>query len=127
PEPSYATAAARAAGPQAVLDEVAGMVELLHAAGIEVLLDVVYNHSCEGGVDGPTISLRGLDEAGYYLHAEGDATHYLDVTGTGNSLDFANPRVVQLTLDSLRYWADVVGVDGYRFDLAVTQIGRAHV
>ncbi|MPV50318.1 glycogen debranching protein GlgX [Pseudactinotalea sp. HY160] len=123
PEPGYATAAAQAAGPQAVLAEVTEMVELLHEAGIEVLLDVVYNHTCEGGIDGPMISWRGLDEGGYYLHAEGDATNYLDMTGTGNTLDFANPRVVELTLESLRYWAEVVGVDGYRFDLAVT-LGR---
>lgn len=123
PEPRYATAQARAQGPQAVLAEVKGMVRLLHEAGIEVLLDVVYNHTCEGGTDGPQISWRGLDPTVYYLHDGGSPARFADVTGCGNSLDFRRPRVVQMALDSLRYWADVVGVDGFRFDLAVT-LGR---
>ncbi|QOR72772.1 glycogen debranching protein GlgX [Ruania alkalisoli] len=123
PEPSYATAAAQEAGPAAVLDEVKGMVSLLHEAGLEVILDVVYNHTCEGGLDGPLLSWRGLDGAGYYLHEGITHTAYLDVTGCGNSLDFRNPVVVRMALDSLRYWSQVVGVDGFRFDLAVT-LGR---
>lgn len=123
PEPSYATAAAQRAGSHQVLAEVQQMVADLHAAGLEVVLDVVYNHTGEGGVDGPMLSWRGLDNAGYYLH-EGTGHHnYLDVTGTGNSLDFRSTHVVQITLDSLRYWVEQIGVDGFRFDLAVT-MGR---
>jgi isoamylase len=125
PHAAYATRAAREAGPAAVLDEVRGMVHLLHEAGIEVLLDVVYNHTCEGGDDALHVSWRGLDNAGYYLHDGASPAALADVTGTGNSLDFRRPRVVQLALDSLRYWAEVVGVDGFRFDLAVT-LGRTH-
>lgn len=123
PEPSLATAAARAAGPLAVLAEVRGMVSLLHEAGLEVVMDVVYNHSCEGGVSGPCLSLRGFDDLGYYLHAPFHRGQYYDVTGTGNTVDFRNTRAVQLALDSLRYWASDVGVDGFRFDLATT-LGR---
>jgi glycogen operon protein len=123
PEPTYATAAAQAGGPAAVLDEVRGMVSLLHHAGIEVLLDVVYNHTCEGGDDQLHISWRGLDNALYYLHNDSSPRQIVDVTGAGNSLDFRQVRVIQMTLDSLRYWAQEVGVDGFRFDLAVT-MGR---
>ncbi len=123
PHAAYATRAAREAGPGAVLDEVRGMVHLLHEAGIEVLLDVVHNHTCEGGADGYHLSWRGLDNAGYYLHDGGSPARLADVTGTGNSLDFRRPAVVRAALDSLRYWAEVVGVDGFRFDLAVT-LGR---
>ncbi|MCA5895188.1 glycogen debranching protein GlgX [Isoptericola sp. NEAU-Y5] len=123
PHAPYATRAAQDAGAAAVLDEVRGMVHLLHEAGIEVLLDVVYNHTCEGGDDGLHVAWRGLDNAGYYLHDGASPAALADVTGTGNSLDFRRPRVVQLALDSLRYWAEVVGVDGFRFDLAVT-LGR---
>ena len=125
PHAAYATRAAQDAGPAAVLDEVRGMVHLLHEAGIEVLLDVVYNHTCEGGDESLHVSWRGLDNAGYYLHDGASPAALADVTGTGNSLDFRRPRVVQLALDSLRYWAEVVGVDGFRFDLAVT-LGRTH-
>ncbi|WP_147680172.1 glycogen debranching protein GlgX [Actinomyces ruminicola] len=123
PEPSYATRAAREAGPQAVLDEFRGMVSLLHEAGLEVIMDVVYNHTCESGMDGPALSLRGLDNLEYYLHAPHRPAQYVDVTGTGNTVDFRSTRAVQLVLDSLRYWAGDVGVDGFRFDLAVT-LGR---
>ncbi|UNX53957.1 glycogen debranching protein GlgX [Georgenia sp. TF02-10] len=123
PEPRYASPAARAAGPQAVLTEVKDMVAALHAAGLEVILDVVYNHTCEGGADGPTLSLRGLDATGYYLHDDAAPGRLVDVTGTGSSLDFRRTQVVGLALDSLRYWAGEVGVDGFRFDLAVT-LGR---
>lgn len=123
PEPRYATESAQRRGAGAVLDEVKGMVRLLHAAGIEVLLDVVYNHTCEGGTDGLHLSWRGLDPTVYYLHDGAAPARFADVTGCGNSLDFRRPRVVQLALDSLRYWASEVGVDGFRFDLAVT-LGR---
>ena len=125
PHAPYATAAARAAGPAAVLDELRTAVHALHEAGIEVLLDVVYNHTCEGGLDGQHLSWRGLDSAVYYLHDGGHPAALADVTGTGSSLDFRRPEVVRLALDSLRYWAQEVGVDGFRFDLAVT-LGRGH-
>ncbi|NTW41072.1 MAG: glycogen debranching protein GlgX [Cellulomonadaceae bacterium] len=120
PHAAYATADAQAAGPGAVLAEVKAMVDSLHAAGIEVVLDVVYNHTCEGGTDGPQLSWRGLDPTVYYLHDGGTPARFADVTGCGNSLDFRRPRVVQMALDSLRYWATEVGVDGFRFDLMVT-------
>ncbi|MDR2702767.1 MAG: glycogen debranching protein GlgX, partial [Cellulomonadaceae bacterium] len=123
PEPSYATVASQKAGPAAVLDEVRGMVHLLHLAGIEVLLDVVYNHTCEGGDDQLHICWRGLDNSMYYLHGGGPPYQTMDVTGAGNSLDFRQVKVIQMTLDSLRYWAQEIGVDGFRFDLAVT-LGR---
>jgi isoamylase len=102
--------------PVAALAEFKGMVKLLHAAGLEVLLDVVYNHTCEQGRDGAMLSFRGLDNSGYYrLDGYG---RDVDVTGCGNTLDFRNPRVVQLALDSLRYWVQQCHVDGFRFDLA---------
>ncbi|MDN5558373.1 MAG: glycogen debranching protein GlgX [Ruaniaceae bacterium] len=120
PEPSYASPSARARGAAAILDEFTGMIHLLHEAGIEVILDVVYNHTCEGGIAGPTLSWRGLDNPGYYLLGENG--EHLDYTGCGNTLDFRHSSVVKLTLDSLRYWANL-GVDGFRFDLAVS-MGR---
>jgi glycogen operon protein len=118
PHPDYATQAAQAAGPQAVQDEFKGMVKLLHAAGLEVILDVVYNHTAEGGPDGQTLSFRGLGEQQYYRN-DGHG-RYIDTTGCGNSLNFGHPRVVQLVLDSLRYWVEEFHIDGFRFDLAVT-------
>jgi glycogen operon protein len=123
PHAAYATKAAQEAGPAAVLAEVRAAVHALHDAGIEVLLDVVYNHTAEGGLTGQHLSWRGLDSAYYYAHDGGVPARLADVTGTGNTLDFRRPEVVRMTLDSLRYWAQVVGVDGYRFDLAVT-LGR---
>ncbi len=121
PHAAYASPAARAAGPAAVLREVKGMVRLLHDAGIEVLLDVVYNHTAEEDRDGPTTSLRGLDDAHYYRHdANGD---YVDVTGCGNTLDASVPAAQRLVLDSLRYWTQEVQIDGFRFDLMAT-LGR---
>lgn len=123
PHPGYATAASRDVGPAAVLAELKEAVRGLHAAGIEVLLDVVYNHTCEGGESGQHLSWRGLDNAGYYLHDGGSPARLADVTGCGNTLDFRRPAVVRLALDSLRYWVEEVGVDGFRFDLAVT-LGR---
>ena len=118
PHPAYATKTAREAGPQAVQDELKGMVKLLHAAGIEVILDVVYNHTAEGGPDGPALSFRGLGEQKYY-RTDGHGK-YVDTTGCGNSLNFAEPRVIQLVVDSLKYWVDEFHIDGFRFDLAVT-------
>ena len=123
PNSAYATREARERGTEAVLDEVRGMVHLLHEAGIEVLLDVVYNHTCEGGHDNVHLSWRGLDNPLYYLHDGASPAALADVTGTGNSLDFRRTRVIQLALDSLRYWATTFGVDGFRFDLATT-LGR---
>src|SRR5882757_286115 len=96
------------------------MVAALHAAGIEVILDVVYNHTCEGGPGGPTLSFRGLDAPGYYVH--GDRGQLVDVTGCGNTIDPGSPMVARLVCDSLRYWAGL-GVDGFRFDLA-SVLGR---
>jgi glycogen operon protein len=123
PHAPYATAAARAAGPAAVLDEVRAAVYALHAAGLEVICDVVYNHTCEGSLAGQHVSWRGLDNAVYYLADGGAPASLVDVTGVGNTLDFRRAEVVRLALDSMRYWAQVVGVDGFRFDLAVT-LGR---
>ncbi|WP_240675536.1 glycogen debranching protein GlgX [Cellulomonas endophytica] len=123
PHAAYATAAAREAGPAAVLAELRGAVHALHEAGLEVLLDVVYNHTCEGGQGGQHLSWRGLDNTRWYLHDGGVPATYADVTGTGSTLDFRRPAAVRMALDSLRYWAEVVGVDGFRFDLAVA-LGR---
>jgi len=96
------------------------MVRALHAAGIEVILDVVYNHTAEGNHLGPTLSLKGLDNPTYYRLVEDSPRHYWDATGCGNSLDTTNPWTVKLVLDSLRYWVEEMHVDGFRFDLAVT-------
>ncbi|HMD03022.1 MAG TPA: glycogen debranching protein GlgX, partial [Candidatus Baltobacteraceae bacterium] len=93
------------------------MVKQFHAAGIEVLLDVVYNHTAEGNELGPTLSFRGIDNKTYYRLAD-DLRHYEDVTGCGNTLNLEHPRVLQLAMDSLRYWAQEMRVDGFRFDLA---------
>jgi len=121
PHAAYASRAARAAGPAAVLREFQGMVRLLHEAGLEVILDVVYNHTAEEGRGGPTSSFRGIDDASYYRH--GDDGGYIDTTGCGNTLDASAPVVQRLVLDSLRYWATELQVDGFRFDLAAT-LGR---
>ncbi|HET7399192.1 MAG TPA: glycogen debranching protein GlgX [Intrasporangium sp.] len=112
---------AAASEPQDVLDEFKRMVKDLHAAGIEVLLDVVYNHTAEQSQVGPTLSWRGLDNRAYYrLDARG---HDIDVTGCGNTLDLTHPVVTRMVLDSLRYWVQECHVDGFRFDLAVA-LGR---
>jgi isoamylase len=100
--------------------EFKGMVKLLHAAGLEVILDVVYNHTGEGNHLGPTLSLSGIDNNSYYRVVEGDARYYMDYTGTGNSLNMRNPHTLQLVMDSLRYWVQEMHVDGFRFDLAST-------
>ncbi|MDQ3992003.1 MAG: glycogen debranching protein GlgX [Actinomycetota bacterium] len=94
------------------------MVKTLHRAGIEVILDVVYNHTGEGNHLGPTLSLRGIDNSSYYRLSPEDPRHYMDFTGTGNSLNMLHPRAIQLIMDSLRYWAGDLHVDGFRFDLA---------
>ena len=99
------------------------MVSLLHQAGIEVILDVVYNHTCEGGDAGPSLSWRGLDSDMYYRHTNSRPVQSIDVTGTGNTMNMDNPRTIQMVLDSLRYWVRDMGVDGFRFDLAAT-LGR---
>jgi len=96
------------------------MVKALHAAGIEVLMDVVYNHTAEGNQLGPTLSFRGIDNASYYRLVDNDQAHYFDTTGTGNSLLMRSPAVLQLIMDSLRYWVQEMHVDGFRFDLAAT-------
>ncbi|BDZ46400.1 hypothetical protein GCM10025866_23090 [Naasia aerilata] len=121
PHPSYASAGAQQAGPEAVLREFKGMVKLLHEAGIEVILDVVYNHTAEEGIGGPRTSFRGIDNASYYRQAAGG--EYVDTTGCGNSLDFSQEAPIRLVLDSVRYWANEMQIDGFRFDLAVT-LGR---
>lgn len=102
------------------------MVKSLHEAGIEVILDVVYNHTAEGNHLGPTLSFKGLDNAAYYRLVEGDQEHYFDTTGTGNSLLMRSPAVLQLIMDSLRYWALEMHVDGFRFDLASTLARELH-
>ncbi|MDX6244210.1 MAG: isoamylase [Frankiales bacterium] len=102
------------------VQEFKAMVKALHDAGIEVILDVVYNHTAEGNHMGPTISMRGIDNANYYRLVEGDEQYYMDYTGTGNSLRVRSPHVLQLIMDSLRYWVLEMHVDGFRFDLAST-------
>ena len=94
------------------------MVRSLHSAGIEVILDVVYNHSCEGNQLGPTLSLRGIDNASYYIVNSEQRRYYDDFTGCGNTLNLQHPRALQLVMDSLRYWVEEMHVDGFRFDLA---------
>jgi glycogen operon protein len=94
------------------------MVKKLHSAGIEVILDVVYNHTGEGNHLGPTLSLRGVDNKAYYLQHPENPRFYMDFTGTGNSLNMMHPRTIQLIMDSLRYWVTEMHVDGFRFDLA---------
>ncbi|HLV72441.1 MAG TPA: glycogen debranching protein GlgX [Vulgatibacteraceae bacterium] len=106
--------------------EFKAMVKALHQAGIEVILDVVYNHTAEGNHLGPTLSFRGIDNASYYRLAEDDARYYTDTTGTGNSLLMRSPHVLQLIMDSLRYWVTEMHVDGFRFDLAATLARELH-
>lgn len=118
PHPRYASATARKQGPQAVLEELKTSIRELHKHGIEVILDVVYNHTAEGGGGGLTYSYRGLDNSSYYRMD--DNGNYHDTTGCGNSLNFGNPHVVHMVLESLRYWTNEMQIDGYRFDLAAT-------
>ncbi|SCX09707.1 glycogen debranching protein GlgX [Candidatus Aquiluna sp. UB-MaderosW2red] len=124
PHMRYASRANRDAGPEAIALELKTAIRELHRAGIEVLMDVVYNHSAEGGHKGLTYSYRGLDNSSYYR--QDDEGNYHDTTGCGNSFDFSNPMVQRLTLDSLRYWASEYQIDGFRFDLATTLARDEH-
>jgi glycogen operon protein len=116
PELRYASAQT----PRESVQQFKMMVRALHAAGIEVILDVVYNHTAEGNQLGPTLSWRGVDNASYYRLSPEDPRYYLDFTGCGNTLNMVHPRVLQLIMDSLRYWVLEMHVDGFRFDLAST-------
>jgi isoamylase len=116
PHAAYASGGGR--GEQ--VDEFKSMVRALHEAGIEVILDVVYNHTAEGNHLGPTLSFRGIDNAAYYRLVDDDPRFYMDYTGTGNSLNVRHPHSLQLIMDSLRYWVTEMHVDGFRFDLAAT-------
>ncbi|HEX4308492.1 MAG TPA: glycogen debranching protein GlgX [Acidobacteriaceae bacterium] len=102
------------------------MVKALHKAGIEVILDVVYNHTCEGNRMGPMLSMKGIDNTTYYRQVLDDPRYYMDYTGTGNTLNVMNPQVLKLVMDSLRYWVTEMHVDGFRFDLASTLARELH-
>jgi glycogen operon protein len=115
PEPRYAS---NPKAPCDVVREFKSMVKALHNAGIEVILDVVYNHTAEGNHAGPTLSFRGIDNLAYYRTVPGDPRHYMDYTGCGNTLNMVHPHSLQLLMDSLRYWVTEMHVDGFRFDLA---------
>ncbi len=118
PEPRYSSTGS--------LNEFKTMVKCLHSAGIEVILDVVYNHTAEGNQMGPTLSFRGIDNSVYYRVSPDDPRYYVDYTGTGNTLNMRHPRVLQLIMDSLRYWVLEMHVDGFRFDLAATLARELH-
>ena len=122
PHAAY-SAAVRAGRAGGQVEEFRDMVNALHTAGVEVVLDVVFNHTAEGGSGGPTLCHRGLDNAAYYRLDPSDPSRYLDTTGTGNSLNTGHPTVLRMIMDSLRYWVSEMGVDGFRFDLAPT-LGR---
>lgn len=108
------------------VDEFKTMVKALHSAGIEVILDVVYNHTAEGNQLGPTLCFRGIDNAAYYRLLHDDRRYYMDYTGCGNTLNMRHPRVLQLIMDSLRYWVQEMHVDGFRFDLASALARELH-
>ncbi|MFZ5831443.1 MAG: glycogen debranching protein GlgX [Planctomycetota bacterium] len=122
PELNYASTS----NPEEVVREFKSMVCSLHAAGIEVILDVVYNHTGEGNQLGPTISFRGIDNAAYYRLSPENPRYYMDFTGCGNTFHMQNPRVLQMMMDSLRYWIIEMHVDGFRFDLASTLARELH-
>jgi glycogen operon protein len=122
PDPSFGSPAF----PLDAVRQFKTMVRSLHQAGIEVILDVVYNHTAEGNQLGPTLSFRGIDNAAYYRLSEDDPRYYMDYTGCGNTLQMRNPRVLQLLMDSLRYWIIEMHVDGFRFDLASTLARELH-
>ena len=122
PHAAYAATGTR--GQQ--VTEFKAMVKALHEANIEVILDVVYNHTAEGNEKGPTIAFRGIDNAAYYRLVDQDKSLYYDTTGTGNSLLMRHPHVLQLIMDSLRYWVEEMHVDGFRFDLAATLARQFH-
>ena len=109
-----------------VVPEFKRMVRTLHEAGIEVILDVVYNHTAEGNHLGPTLNLKGFDNPAYYRLMEDDPRYYMDYTGTGNSMNMRHPHVLQLIMDSLRYWVTEMHVDGFRFDLAAALARELH-
>jgi isoamylase len=117
PHAAY-SAEVRAGRPGGQVAEFRDMVTVLHDAGIEVILDVVYNHTAEGDAGGPTLSFRGLDNAVYYRLDPGDPSRYVDTSGCGNALNVGDPTCLRLIMDSLRYWVTEMGVDGFRFDLA---------
>ena len=121
PDPRYA-----ASGPASAVNECKEMIRRLHEAGIEVILDVVYNHTGEGGETGPTLSMRGIDNAVYYRLQPDDPQRCQDFTGCGNTLNLNHPCVLQLVMDSLRYWVDEMHVDGFRFDLTTALIRGEH-
>ncbi|GAC1325322.1 MAG: glycogen debranching protein GlgX [Mycobacteriales bacterium] len=108
------------------VQEFKAMVKAMHESGIEVILDVVYNHTAEGNDKGPVLSFRGIDNAAYYRLVDGDNAHYYDTTGTGNTLLMRHPHVLQLIMDSLRYWVTEMHVDGFRFDLASSLARQFH-
>ena len=118
PEPRYCS--------NGNINEFKTMVKTLHSAGIEVILDVVYNHTAEGNQMGPMLSFRGIDNPAYYRLVADNPRYYMDYTGTGNTLNMQHPRVLQLIMDSLRYWVQEMHVDGFRFDLAATLARELH-
>ncbi len=122
--PHAAYACSRGAGEQ--VNEFKAMVKALHAVGIEVILDVVYNHTAEGNELGPTLCFRGIDNAAYYRLMPDDRRYYMDYTGCGNTLNMMHPRTLQLIMDSLRYWVEEMHVDGFRFDLAAALARELH-
>ncbi len=122
PEPRFSSASQ----PDEVLHEFKNMVRRFHEAGIEVILDVVYNHTGEGNEKGPTLSMRGIDNASYYRLMPNNRRYYQDFTGCGNTLNMQTPRVLQLIMDSLRYWVQEMHVDGFRFDLASALARELH-
>ncbi|GAB6057907.1 glycogen debranching protein GlgX [Desulfonatronum parangueonense] len=113
PHPSYLR-------PKHELSSFKSFVQIMHDAGIEVILDVVYNHTAEGNHLGPTLSFRGIDNYSYYYLMNDEPRYYNDFTGTGNTLELRHPKVLSMVMDSLRYWVQIMGVDGFRFDLATT-------
>ena len=122
PHPGYASQRS----PTFAVAEVKRAIRELHAAGIEVILDVVYNHTAEGNHEGPTLSMRGFDNATYYRLVRDQPGYYMDYTGTGNTLQMLSPQVLQLVMDSLRYWIEDMHVDGFRFDLAAALARGLH-
>ncbi|MDQ4132880.1 MAG: glycogen debranching protein GlgX [Actinomycetota bacterium] len=122
PHNGYAASSA----PGGAVQEFKAMVRALHAAGLEVILDVVYNHTAEGNHMGPIVSFKGIDNSAYYRLVDTDRRFYYDTTGTGNSLNMRHPHVLQLIMDSLRYWVTEMHVDGFRFDLASTLARQFH-
>lgn len=122
----FFTPTPRYAATSDAITEFKTMVKSLHQAGLEVILDVVYNHTAEGGVGGPTLSFRGIDNLAYYRLRPGDPYHYENHSGCGNSLNLSHPRVLQMVMDSLRYWVQEMHVDGFRFDLATALAREYH-